>query len=298
MSVASPIPRDGSPVRGMSLPPFAGTFAGLPMTGVTVMGIVNITPDSFSDGGRHFAVDDAIAAGFRMAEAGAKILDVGGESTRPGAAAVSPEEEIRRVVPVIRALAERGLIVSIDTRHAAVMDAAVGAGAAIINDIAALTGDPDSLATAARLKVPVVLMHMQGDPQTMQASPHYEDVVTEVYTYLAGRIAACVAAGIPLSHICVDPGIGFGKTVADNVALLANLSAFHGLGCPVLLGASRKSFIAGLAPSQGPQDRLAGSLAAVLAGAAQGVQIVRVHDVAETVQALAVWTAIQKKNEE
>lgn len=270
-------------------------FAGLAMDRVHVMGIVNVTPDSFSDGGLHLAAEDAIAAGLRMAEAGATILDVGGESTRPGAQPVPSEVEIARVVPVIRALAERGLTVSIDTRHPAVMAAAVAAGAAILNDITALEGDPDSLATAARLGVPVMLMHMQGEPQTMQADPVYDHAPLDVYDYLAGRIAACRAAGIPLTHLCVDPGIGFGKTVAHNTAILHDLGLYHGLGCPLLLGVSRKSFIAALSRGETARERLPGSLAAALAGVAQGAQIIRVHDVGETVQALRVWTAIQEE---
>ncbi len=282
----TPFPRVDGSARGKS-------FAGLDLEAVAVMGIVNVTPDSFADGGRHFAVDRAIAGGLRMVAEGAAILDVGGESTRPGAAPVSPEEEMRRVVPVIEALAQHGVTVSIDTRHATVMAAAVKAGAKIINDVAALTG-PQSLATAVDVAVPVILMHMQGDPATMQQAPRYDDVVADVYAYLQHRLAVCLAAGIPLAHVCLDPGIGFGKTVADNLAIVAHVQRFHGLGCPLLLGASRKSFIAGISPSRGPEDRLAGSLATMLAAVAQGVQIVRVHDVAETVQALAVWRAIEK----
>lgn len=266
-------------------------FAGLPMDRVHVMGILNVTPDSFSDGGRHFQLSDAVASARAMLEAGATILDIGGESTRPGAEAVSPDEEIRRVVPVIRALASQGAVISVDTRHAAVMGAAVEAGAAIINDVSALTGDPDSLDVAVKAGVPVILMHMRGQPKTMQADPVYGFAPLDVYDYLAGRVEACVAAGIPREAICIDPGLGFGKTVAHNAALLARLGMLHGLGCPVLMGISRKTFIGAVSRGEPPVERVPGSLAAAVMAAQQGVQIIRVHDVAETAQALAVWQA-------
>lgn len=266
-------------------------FAGLPTDRPAVMGILNATPDSFSDGGRNFAVEDAVANGLAMLEAGADILDIGGESTRPGAAPVPVEEELRRVVPVIRALAERGARISIDTRHAAVMGAAVEAGAAVINDVTALAGDPDSLATAARLGVPVVLMHMQGRPQTMQADPTYGFAPLDVFDYLEDRVTACLGAGIDRAQICVDPGLGFGKTVAHNAAILARLGLYQGLGCAVMLGISRKSFIGKVSRGEDPGDRVPGSLAAAVIGAGQGTQVIRVHDVAETMQALAVWRA-------
>lgn len=265
---------------------------GLGEARTAIMGIVNVTPDSFSDGGRHPTADAAIAHGVALAEAGADILDIGGESTRPGADPVDPEEEIRRTAPVIRALANRGLRLSIDSRHAAVMAAALDAGAQIINDVTALTGDPEALTVARQTDAPVILMHMGGsDPRTMQDNPTYGDVVLEVYRALGQRVAALEAAGISRSRLCVDPGIGFGKTAAHNLALLRHLPLLHGLGCAVLLGASRKRFIAAVSRDEAPMDRLAGSLTAAITAFAAGVQIVRVHDVAETAQARAIWFA-------
>jgi dihydropteroate synthase len=253
------------------------------------MGIVNVTPNSFSDGGRYLDSGAAIAHALQLESEGADILDIGGESTRPGAQQVDTEEECRRVLPVIAAIASRARIpVSIDTRKAGVMLRAADAGARIINDVSALTHDPGSLAAAAKTGLPVILMHAQGDPRTMQDDPRYDDVVLDVYDWLEARIAVCEQAGIPRERLIVDPGIGFGKTLAHNLSLLAGLSTFHGLGCPVLLGASRKTFIGKLLGVP-PGERLPGSLAAALIGADQGVQIVRVHDVAATRQALAVW---------
>jgi dihydropteroate synthase len=254
-----------------------------------IMGVVNVTPDSFSDGGRYLAADAAIAHGLRLEAEGADILDIGGESTRPGAEPLGIEEECRRVLPVIEGLAARARVpLSIDTRNAEVMRRVVQSGARIINDVSALAHDPQSLEVAAATGVPVVLMHAQGDPRTMQRNPVYDDVVLDVYDVLEARIEACEKAGIPRERLVVDPGIGFGKTLAHNLALLGALSIFHGLGCAVLLGASRKSFIGKLTGALA-DDRLPGSLAAALLGAAQGVQILRVHDVAATRQALAVW---------
>jgi dihydropteroate synthase len=267
-------------------------FAGIAMDRPGVMGVLNITPDSFSDGGDRFDAGRAIEDGLAMREAGAALLDVGGESTRPGADAVPLDEELRRVVPVVRGLAAQGAPVSIDSRRARVMAAALEAGAAVINDVTALAGDPDSLALAARAGVPVILMHMQGEPRTMQADPTYDDAALDVYDYLAGRVAACEAAGIGRDRIMLDPGIGFGKTVAHNLEILEQLALYHGLGCALLLGVSRKSFIARLSGNAPPKARVAGSLAATLAGVARGVQMLRMHDVAETVQALEVWQAI------
>jgi dihydropteroate synthase len=268
-------------------------WAGLPLKNPLVMGIVNVTPDSFSDGGRFAAAARAVAHGVALLEAGADILDIGGESTRPGANPVGPDEEIRRVEPVVRALAERGALVSIDTRHAATMRAALAAGARIINDVTALTGDPESLHLAARSSAPVVLMHMRGEPRTMQDDPAYEAAPVDVLEYLEGRIEACAAAGIPGERIVVDPGIGFGKRLRHNLQILHRLSLLHLTGCGVLLGASRKSFISrssGRNPP--PERRLAGSLAAALGALDQGAQILRVHDVAETKQAVEVWQGI------
>jgi len=270
-------------------------FAGLKMDRPAIMGVVNVTPDSFSDGGDFLDHANAIAQGTTLMDAGAAILDVGGESTRPGADPVSPEEEIRRVVPVVRHFAERGAVVSIDTRHAAVMAAALEAGAAVINDITGLTGDPESLGVAVRSSAPVVLMHMRGEPRTMQQAPEYMDVATDVYEYLAGRVTACLNAGVRLENLCVDPGIGFGKTVSHNLELLRHTAMFHGIGVPVLIGLSRKGFIGALSRQEPPKDRLAGSLAGALASMGQGAQIIRVHDVAETYQARALWLALEEQ---
>ncbi|MBB3064787.1 MULTISPECIES: dihydropteroate synthase [Limibacillus] len=267
-------------------------FADLDLGRPKIMGIINVTPDSFSDGGDRYDGGVAIEAGLAMLEAGADILDIGGESTRPGAAPVSVEEELRRVLPVVRGLAERGAAVSIDTRRAMVMREAAAAGASIINDVTALSYDPDSLSVAAELALPVILMHIQGKPETMQKDPRYDDVTAEVFDYLCQRVAACEAAGISKDKIAVDPGIGFGKTVGHNLTLLDRLAAFHGTGCAVLLGASRKRFIGGLSRDEAPKDRLAGSLACALAGVERAVQMVRVHDVAQTRQALTLQQAI------
>jgi len=265
-------------------------IADIPLARTLVMGIVNVTPDSFSDGGRYLDSAAAVAHALQLEAEGADILDIGGESTRPGADPVGADEECRRVLPVIEAVVKQGGVpVSIDTRKAEVMRRAADAGARIINDVSALTHDTGSLDAAAKIELPVILMHAQGDPRTMQDHPRYDDVVLDVYDWLDARIAACERAGIARERLIVDPGIGFGKTLAHNLALLASLSIFHGLGCPVLLGASRKSFIGKLLGVP-PAERLPGSLAAALAGVDQGVQIVRVHDVAATCQALAVWS--------
>jgi len=267
-------------------------FAGLAMDRPHVMGVINVTPDSFSDGGDRFDHGRAVADGLAMLEAGATLLDVGGESTRPGAEPVPEDEELRRVLPTVRGLAESGAPVSIDTRRARVMAEALEAGARVINDVTALAGDPDSIAVAAEEAVPVILMHMQGEPRTMQREPSYADAALDVYDWLAERVAACEAAGIPRARLAVDPGIGFGKTLEHNLQILDSLALFHGLGCPVVLGVSRKSFIGRLSGAEQPKQRVPGSLAAALAGLERGVQIVRVHDVAETVQAFEVWRAI------
>ena len=269
-------------------PPFAGLAVDRPL----IMGIVNVTPDSFSDGGETPDTDSAIERGRAMAAAGAAIIDVGGESTRPGSRPVTVAEERDRVVPVVRTLAADGLVVSIDSRHAQVMAAAIEAGAAVINDVTALTADPGSIDLAAASGAPVILMHMQGEPGTMQDDPRYDHAALDIYDYLEARVAACEKAGIGRQRIAVDPGIGFGKTVAHNAGIIGHLGLFHGLGCVVVLGASRKSFIGRLSKGEPAQERIPGSIAAALAGAAQGVHIIRVHDVAETRQALAVWGAI------
>ena len=245
------------------------------------MGIVNVTPDSFSDGGETFAHEQAIARGLRHMMEGADIVDVGGESTRPGAVPVSPEDEIGRVLPVVSALAKAGAVVSIDTRHAAVMRAAVAAGARIINDVSALSTEAAALDIAARSGADIVLMHMPGTPQTMRDQSRYDDVVDEVLAYLADRIAACEAAGIARARLAVDPGFGFGKFADDNERLLAGLDRLRELGCPVLAGLSRK-----FGKGKGPKERLAESIEKARQAVANGADILRVHDVAETVAAL------------
>ena len=266
-------------------------FAGLDLDRPRIMGVINVTPDSFSDGGDRFERARAIDDGLAMIEADAAALDVGGESTRPGAEPVSEAEELRRVIPVIQALAGQA-VVTIDTRHARVMAEALAAGADGVNDVTALTGDPQALATVAQAQAPAVLMHMLGEPRSMQLDPHYDDAALDVYDFLAGRVAACEAAGLRPSQLAVDPGIGFGKNDGHNLRLLDHLALFHGLGCPILLGVSRKSFIGRLSRDEAPKERLPGSLAAALAGLARGAQILRVHDVAETRQAVAIWQAI------
>ena len=261
-----------------------------------VMGIVNVTPDSFSDGGRLASVEAAVAHGLRLVEQGADILDIGGESTRPGAAPVAEAEERVRTLPVIEGLhAHWPGPISIDTMKPAVARAAVAAGATMWNDVTALGFAPDSLATAAELGCEVVLMHMRGKPQTMQADPHYDDAVAEVADWLRTRADAAMAAGVARERIWLDPGLGFGKTAAHNLALTANLDRLVATGFPVLYGASRKRVIQSLDPSAtDPGDRLGGSLALALAAARAGAAIVRVHDVRETVQALKVQAAIQQ----
>lgn len=267
-------------------------FAGLDLRLPVVMGIINVTPDSFSDGGETFAHDAAVERGWQMVADGAKILDVGGESTRPGAAAVSVAEEIDRVVPVIDGLRGSGVVISIDTRHARVMAAAVAAGAGVVNDVSALTGDDKSLEVACELGVPVILMHMQGTPENMQRAPSYENAPDEVHAYLADRVNACVTAGFRADQIAVDPGIGFGKTQDHNLEILNRIEIFHDLAGPIVLGVSRKSFIGRLAGADDPHNRVPGSIAAAVLARQKGVQIFRVHDVPETVQALAVADAI------
>ncbi len=267
-------------------------FAGLALDRPLIMGIVNVTPDSFSDGGDFVRADDAIAHGMRLIEAGADILDIGGKSTRPGAEPVSAADELARIRPVIVALAQTGTVVSVDTRRAMVMREALACGARIVNDVTALTFDPDSLATVARSGAAVVLMHMQGEPATMQKAPHYVDAPAEIAAFLAGRVAACRDAGMSTDRIAVDPGIGFGKTVEHNLQILATLDRFHALGVAVAVGISRKGFIAKLSRDEPAKDRAPGSIAGALAAVARGADILRVHDVAATRQALAVWQAV------
>ena len=253
-----------------------------------VMGILNVTPDSFSDGGRSLAFDDALSTAARLVAEGADILDIGGESSRPGADIVPEAEEIARVVPVIKALADQGTVpISIDTTKPEVAARAIAAGASILNDIRGLD-DPELLALAARSGVGVVLMHMQGTPQTMQINPSYDDVVEEVHEDLARRIGRAVKAGIPLERISIDPGIGFGKTFEHNLALLRNLERFRRLGCVVLMGTSRKGFLTKLTRHR-TEDRTIASVTSALACAQAGARVVRVHDVGPTVDAFRVW---------
>ena len=259
-----------------------------------LMGILNVTPDSFSDGGDYATPAAAVAQGVRLAEAGAGILDIGGESTRPGAKPVTPQEEIARVLPVIEGLAARrdalrGAKISVDTRRAAVMRASLAAGADIINDITALTGDPESMAVAADSRAMVMLMHMQGEPRTMNVAPTYDDVVLDVFDALEARLEACVAAGIDRHRLVADPGIGFGKRGKENLAILQELALYHGLGVPLLLGASRKGLGDAASGRATPSQRLPSSLGAAMHGLSQGVQILRVHDIAETRQVLTLW---------
>lgn len=258
-----------------------------------VMGVINATPDSFSDGGQFLSVDAALEQARRLIAQRADILDIGGESTRPGSDPVESGEELARVLPLIEAIRrESSIAISIDTRKPEVARAAVTAGANCWNDVSALTFTPDSMATAVALDVPVVLMHAQGDPKTMQQDPQYRDVTGEVLNFLVGRIGQAIQAGMKLSNIIVDPGIGFGKTLAHNLTLLQDMPRFVALGRPVLVGASRKRFIAALDQGAAVDDRLGGSIAAALYAAQHGAQILRVHDVAETRQALTVQKAL------
>lgn len=272
--------------------------AGLAIDQPRIMGIVNVTPDSFSDGGKWYDPDTAIRHALELADQGADILDIGGESTRPGSDAVAVEDELARVIPVIKGLREKtDKLISVDTRKARVMAEAADAGADILNDVSALTFDPEAMDAAADSGLPVMLMHAQGDPKTMNDNPQYSDVALDVYDFLAERISACEDAGIPKAKLIADPGIGFGKHLHHNIAVMHALSLYHGLGVPLLLGASRKKLIGQLCNVDNPEDRVPGSLAAVLSGLAQGVQIVRVHDVAETKQAIAIWQAATAGNE-
>lgn len=257
-----------------------------------IAGIVNVTPDSFSDGGEHFDAQAAIAHGLKLAEDGADMLDIGGESTRPGAGEIPLHDEIARVVPVIEALARQTSVpIAVDTSKPEVMCAAVAAGAGFINDVFALRRD-GALDAAARLKVPVCLVHMQGEPRTMQEAPHYDDVVSDVRRFLAERIFACEMSGIDKKQIVADPGFGFGKTLEHNLALLRALEQFAALGVPVLVGLSRKAMIGTLTGRTKHAERAVGSAAAALLAVQKGAAIVRVHDVAVTRDALAVWEAV------
>jgi dihydropteroate synthase len=265
----------------------------LALTEPVVMGVLNVTPDSFSDGGRFLSTDAAVAQGVRMAEEGAALIDVGGESTRPGAHTVSVDEELRRVLPVIERLRARtAAIISIDTSTAEVLRAAVAAGAGLVNDVRALR-EPGALEAAAALDCAVCLLHMQGTPATMQRAPHYEDVVREVRAFLAARVAACRAAGIAAERLAVDPGFGFGKTAEHNLTLLRQLAELAADGPPVLVGLSRKSML-GTLTQRPPGERLYGSVALAVIAALNGARIIRAHDVAATVDALKVVSAVRR----
>jgi|BEDMetMinimDraft_2_1075160.scaffolds.fasta_scaffold00587_3 dihydropteroate synthase len=273
--------------RRLLTPP--APWAGFAATEPVVMGILNCTPDSFSDGGRHLETDAAIAAGLAMAEAGAAIIDVGGESTRPGSEEVPPAEEMRRILPVITALASRGLTLSVDTRHAATMEAALAAGAKIINDVSGLTFDPAARAVVARAGCPVVLMHMRGTPATMKGLAQYRDVARDVRNELAERFEAACASGIAPEQIALDPGFGFAKEGRQNLELMQRLPHLAAFGRPLLVGVSRKRLI-GLSSGEGEAARRApGSIAAGLYALSRGATLLRVHDVPETVQAVRVW---------
>ena len=278
-------------VLALTRPP--APFPGLPEGRPLVMGIVNVTPDSFSDGGRHLDVRVAIEAGHAMLEAGADLLDIGGESTRPGAEPVTPQQEARRILPVVRELATAATV-SVDTRNASTMLAALEAGAEIVNDISALRHDPAAARELARAECGVILMHMRGDdPRTMQHGIHYEDVAVEVAGFLADRVAWAEAQGIARHRLAVDPGIGFGKQLPHNLAVIERLPLLLGIGCPVVFGASRKRFIGEISGVEPAGGRAFGSVGAAIAAAQRGAAILRVHDVAETVQALRVLAACE-----
>ncbi|MEM7597084.1 MAG: dihydropteroate synthase [Pseudomonadota bacterium] len=267
-------------------------IAGLDFNAPTLMGILNVTPDSFSDGGDHFALTDAVARALTMIREGSTIIDIGGESTRPGAEDVQINEEIRRTAPVIEALrAATDAPISIDTRKAPVARAAAEAGANLVNDVAGFTFDADLAPFCADAGLPVCVMHAQGTPDVMQNDPRYDNVALDVYDFLSKRVDALTDLGIARNQIIVDPGIGFGKTLEHNLTLLQNLSLFHALGCPILLGASRKRFIGTIGGSDEARHRAPGSIAVALAGLAQGVQMLRVHDVRETAEAMRLWQA-------
>ena len=267
--------------------------AGLELDGPRLMGILNSTPDSFSDGGQFNSVETGVSHALQMIKNGADIIDIGGESTRPGARLVTPEQEVSRTIPVIEAIrANSPIPISIDTRKASVAGAAIAAGATIVNDVSAFSFDAQLADLVAKSEVPICLMHAQGDPATMQKDPIYDNVLLDVYDYLAERITIATAAGIARRNIIIDPGIGFGKTVEHNLTLIRNIALFHSLGCPILLGASRKRFIGTLSGTTDASERMPGSIAVALAGISQGVQITRVHDIAETRQAVTLWSAL------
>ncbi len=261
-----------------------------------IQGVLNITPDSFSDGGSFAQFEDAMDQADRMIKSGADIIDIGGESTKPGAEPVSIEEELSRVLPAIKKLSDRNIPLSIDSRNAAVMEQAIAMGAHIINDVSALTHDAAAIEVVKKTAAPVILMHAQGTPKTMQLDPSYDNAVLDIFDYLQARIKACLEAGIEKSKIIIDPGIGFGKTLDHNFEILANLSILHGLGVPILIGASRKRFIGELSGEDIASKRMPGSIAAGLAAIEQGAHIIRVHDVEESRQAVSIFEAIKRQN--
>ena len=270
-------------------------FCGMEFHRANIMGILNVTPDSFSDGGAFLDANFAVEQAVQMAEDGADLIDIGGESTRPGAVEISIQEEVARVIPVIGALAQKvRVVISIDTRKAAVADAAFQSGARLVNDVSGFTFDPDLLTYCGDNMRPVCVMHSQGLPETMQNKPQYHNVVLDVFDFLQAQIAKLVAAGVPERCILADIGIGFGKTLSHNLALLNRISLFHGLGVPLLLGASRKGFIGQITGVEDPQQRLAGSLSVALAARAQGVQVFRVHNVKQTREAFDLDKAVEK----
>ncbi len=279
----------------MVLPP--KSWAGFALTRPLVMGILNVTPDSFSDGGCHAKPDEAIEAGAQMLQAGADIVDIGGESTRPGATPMAPDAEQARILPVIAALAARGAVISVDTRHAATMAAALKAGARIINDVSALRHDPQALAVVAAHACPVVLMHMRGTPESMNAHAQYQDVLSAVQAELLAARDAALAAGVLAGNIALDPGFGFAKNTAQNLALLRATGQLAGLGHTLLIGLSRKKFLGQISGQAQAAQRDAETLAASLFAVMHGAHIVRVHDVSGTVRALRVWQALNAPDE-
>ena len=275
----------------VTLKPGRAPFAGIDLTRPVVMGVVNVTPDSFSDGGDFFDPARAVDQALKLSAEGAAIIDIGGESTRPGAPPITVEEEITRVIPVIEAAVSGGITVSVDTRRSLVMQAAIDAGAGIVNDISALSNDCDALEVLAASDASVVLMHMQGSPETMQHTPLYRLASYDIFEWLSARVEVCVAGGISRDRIAVDPGIGFGKSDGHNMEILQRVGAFHGTGCIVAIGVSRKSFIGRITGVENPRDRLPATVAATMLALSRGVQIHRVHDVAAAVEAIAIWDA-------
>ncbi len=271
------------------------SFASHNLSKPLIMGVINVTPDSFSDGGDYAKLSDAITHVFNLVEAGADIIDIGGVSTRPGSSEVGIGEECARILPVIKAAVDAGVTVSVDSSREETVRAAMGEGASIVNDVTALTGDSGTMAAVADTNASVVLMHMQGTPKTMQSRPSYRLASYDVFHWLKSRVDACLEAGIALHRIAVDPGIGFGKTDLHNMELLDRVGVFHGLGCAVVIGVSRKSFIGRIANVETPKARLPGTLAATAIALSRGVQIHRVHDVAAVRQAFAVWNARNDK---